>query len=446
MRTIDHLPDETLLEIFYFVTASTSTDNFPRAVSLTHVSRRWRKILLNCGGIWSNIHICHQDFNQVDTQIKRCQRAQLMVSIESPLELSFYSQFLQNVHGAAVLIRERRDQVTLLQAYMDCGLFYRLFGYEWPNLKEFTLTDSCSSGSSFHEGRYVYPLHSGPPKLKVLLVEGSPNWPMNVVTSLTIFRLKGTKTLKLETLAKFFRRNTSLETLELINLDVWKPSNWHRIEPIVLPHLVKLSVRDATCGCALALLRLPSLEQLRISSIRGQDPWTYSPWSEFCSRLHTVSLEAHHRSSSRNGITVTGWSKGMDTRSFLRFTEFNSLDHLGTALFGSLSRASLSSVTSVSFIKHMPDGCRSPSLIAAICNLLEHLPQVERMHLRPSRLVIGVVRRLSGDQKLCPGLRELGIKATESACKTVLSLVAGMKLRADDDRRRMITVKYSQDE
>ena len=308
-------------------------------------------------------------------------------------------------------------------------------------MKEFVLIDSCPYGPGFHEDRYTRFANVGLPKLRALFIEGSPNWPINVATHLTVFKLKGTMSLELGTLAEFLRRNTSLSSLELTGLTLWKSSGWHREALIELPHLYKLSIRDATCGCALALLRLPSLKRLRVSSSGGQDPWRYTPWANLCSRLLVTSLEAHHRSSERDGITVVGWSNGQDTHS-LRFTEFNSPTVLGAALFGSLSNTSLSSVTSLSLIKHMPEGCMSSSLIAAICDLLRYLPQVERMRLRPSQLVVKVIRRLSGDQKLCPELRELAIRITAEASKPVLRLLTEMKARADGDSgRRMITVK-----
>jgi hypothetical protein len=437
---VDHLPNEIFLVVFHFAVASTSFNNFLQVVSLTHVSRRWRNILLNYGRIWSNIYIHGQDFNQLGVQINRCRQAPLLVSIDPPpstAKPSRHNELLKNIHMVANLIRERRNQVTHLGVHMECGLFYRLFGCDWPGLKELNFHDSCFWSSSFHDCREADPAHGGLPKLKVLVVGGSPNWPMKVATHLTVFKLEGTVNLKLETLAKFLRMNTSLKTLELKNLSVRGSPGWQREEPIELPHLDELSVRDATCGYALALLRLPSLKQLRVSSSGEQDPWKHSPWAEFCSQLFITSLEATYRSSWDDGVTVIGSSDGIDAQS-LRFTEFNSPEVIGTSLFGSLSNASLSSVTSLSLIKNMPEGHMSPSLVAAMCDLLNHLPRVERMRLRPSKLVVEFTRRLSGDSKLCPMLRELAMRVTEKACKTVLKLVAGMKARTE--ARRKITV------
>lgn len=402
------------------------------------------KTLLNCSRIWSNIHIHGQDFNRLDAQIKRCRRAPLLVSVESrpnATEPSRRDELLKNIHEATEVIRKRRDQVTFLRVLMACEQFHWLLGCDWPSLEEFVLIDSCPFGSKFHEDRYADSACGCLPKLKVLFVQGSPNWPIDVATNLTAFKLRGTVDFKLETLTKFFRRNTSLETLELIDLNVWRPSSGHGEQLIELPHLKTLSVRDGTCGSALAVLCLPSLKRLRVSSNGGQDPWKGSPWSEFCRGLPITNLEAHYRSSSsHDGISVIGWSNGMDTES-LCFSEFNLLDVLGITLFGSLSNASLSSVTYLSLIKDMPEKLMSSSLVATTCDLLKYLPRVERMRLRPSPLVVGVVRRLGGDSKLCPGLRELAMRVTEKACKMVLDLVAEMKARVDcGDRRKMIRV------
>ena len=116
-------------------------------------------------------------------------------------------------------------------------------------------------------------------------------------------------------------------------------------------------------------------------------------------------------------------SSGLDTQP-LHFTEFSPATQ-GTALFGSLSNASLSSVTSVSLVRSMPEGGVSSSLTAAICSLLEGLPRVERMHLCPSGLALEVLRRLNESLELCPELRKLRVAVTAKTHRMITELVVG---------------------
>ena len=433
-----------LLTIFDLATASDpfkpTAHNFHRVVLLTHVSRRWMKILLSCGTIWSNIHIYGQNFDTLNTQVERCQQASLYVSIRVPsqgtTEPLRFSELQKNVQAAADLIRERRDQVTRLHVRMECRSFQQLLGCEWPRLKAFVLVDDCSLGSSSHGGGYV----GGLPRLKVLSIDGGSNWPMKLATHITTFKLQGPIKLELVTLAEFFRGNALLESLELTNLNVRVPSRYQEEEAIELPHLKRLLIRDATCGCVLALLNLPSLHHLRVSSRTRRNPWSDPHWSGFYSRLSITRLDAQYHASLRERITVVG-SNGSDTRSF-RLTEF-SPNILGTALLKSLSGTSLSSVTSVSLIKDMPDGSVSSALITAICDLLEHLPRVECMRLSPTRLAIGVLGKLRGSPELCPELRELEVTVTDEACEEVVKLVGEMlKVRAGGSAgKKMRTVE-----
>jgi len=91
-RTInDRLPPEILFAIFDIDILDFATvppnlvfPNFSRVVSLTHVSRLWRAVILQNGRLWSNVHIKGQPLDMLATQIARCQRAPLYVFIEAP--------------------------------------------------------------------------------------------------------------------------------------------------------------------------------------------------------------------------------------------------------------------------------------------------------------------------------------------------------------------------
>lgn len=446
MRTIDHLSAETLLAIFDFATApnfpcKSWTRDFHHVVLLSHVSRHWREILLNYDRVWSDIHISGQDIDMVDAQIKRCKSTSLHVSIRNPNALRRRrdpSESLKNIRKAANLIRERRNQVTRLEVHLGCWSFQKYLGFEWPNLLKFKWTDTCFEDLP-HQDSY----DGGLPRLRELSLKGGFNWPMTVVEHLTTFKLQGPADLELLVFAEFFRRNTSLESLNLIDVHVRVPPGYRQEKFIKLPHLKELSIKvcSAMRGRPLSLLDLPSLERLSVFSKGGQNLlselpsskfcsglsftsleesiWSEFSFSEFCSRLSFTNLEAEYLPSSYGSITVVGSDEsGVQP---LRFTEF-SYENMGSAFFRSLSNHSLSSVTSFSFITGMPQGVMTEEQVLAICNLLKHLSGVESMHLCPTLLTIRVLRRLRGDSKLCPGLKELGATATIETCEMVLNL------------------------
>ena len=301
---------------------------------------------------------------------------------------------------------------------MDCRYFQKFLGFEWPNLEE---SDTCPEyliphGCSYNDG--------GLPRLRHLSIVGGFNWPITGVKHITTLELRGPVDLKLAIFAEFFRMNTSLESLNLINVHTWASPSHHQENTISLPHLNELSICDegATCGRALALLTLPSLKSLSVFSA-GQSFRSDSPWSEFCSRLPISSLEAQYGPPSGGSITMAG-SDGLGAQS-LYFREC-SFKATGTVLFRSLSSPSLSSVTSFSFIKDMPEKVMTLGQNLAICDLLKHLSRVESIHLCPTLLAIRVLRKLRDDSELCPRLRELGVMIAEKYRARVVNLVDGM--------------------
>lgn len=371
------------------------------------------------------------------TQIERCGGAPLHVSIKKPSGLvkpSSYSELWKNTQAAANLIRKRGNQVTRLKARLDCSSFQRLLGFEWPNLEEFVWVDNC-----FNPGAHRSNYNGGLPRLRHLSIKRGPSWPTTAAKNLTTLRLTGPMDLEPTGFAELLRRNTSLRSLGLTHVNVREPPSCCQEESIELPHLNELRVYDGagTCRHALALLNLPSLRALSVSSTAEQSFQSDSPWSGFCSRLSITSLEARYNDAA---IRVVG-SDGSEIRP-LEFEEFSYAD-TGSALFRSLSSPSLSSVTSWSFINNMPEGIMSSPQISAICDLLKHLSRVERMRVCPSRLAVEVSRRLRDDSRLCLGLKDLGVTVTDQTREAVVDNVnEALKARAagnDGWEMRMIT-------
>ena len=402
------------------------------------VCRRWMVILHSNCRIWSNIHIRGQNLTKLDAQLTLCRKAPLFILIKVPprnaAKYPSYLDFRKNIRGAVSLVLQRRDQVKHLEVHMDCQTLQEQLDCEWSNLEELVWVDTCPPGSSVHEVGRKSPVTSGLPRLKILSIDGCINWSINVATHLTRFRLKGPMRLELPTLIQFFRRNISLETLELMGLDVWRSPENYREEPIELPHLTTLSIHRVTCQCILPLVNLPSLNRLWVFSPKGQNPWSNYAWSRLCIQLSITNLEAQYSASLYKTITVVG-SSGLDTQS-LHFTEFSPAAQ-GATLLRSFSKISLPSVTSVSLIRNMPEGGVSSSLTAAICGLLEQLPRVERIHICPSGLAVEVTRRLSENSELCPELRELEATVTGETHGKIVGLMAKVtKDRAGDGEGR----------
>lgn len=407
---INLLPDETLRAIFDY--AATRD-----LVSLTHVCFRWRDILLHYPRIWSDIHAYGRDPRMVDAQIKRCGNEPLLISIGMPwrfLNPRRRPRVRKNIEEVAKLIRKNRDQVTRLCVHLNCQAFREWIGCEWPNLKEFTWTDTCHEWTARGSGS-----RGGLLRIRDLYVKGGFCWSLKTFKHLTTLKLTGLVDVKLEDFTEILQRNTLLKDLELAYVNVRGSPNLNREGLIKLPHLKKLKIRDddKTCGNAFVLLNLPSLESLSVRSLAGQSFSPHSPWSRFCRPLVITSLESEYRRvpSSRE-ITVVGSNK-LGTRC-LHFKE-HSLDMDVPTFFRSLSNPWLSSVTRFFFIRGMPDGVMAPGQISAICDLLTHLSRVEYMRLRPSQLAVEVVQRLRGDPKLCPRLGELQMTVSGTLQATV---------------------------
>jgi hypothetical protein len=359
------------------------------------------------------------------TQIQRCSGGSLRVTVRKPwsgLKSSRYSKLMEHIQRTMKLIRRRRNQVTRLEVHLACWSFKKIVGFDWPNLEEFVWNDTCAKSSHCGSSQ-----DGGLPRLRDLSIRGGFNWPLAAARHLKTLRLRETMDLELAVFARFLRRNTSLQYLDLTYVNILKTFSYRQEEPIKLPYLNELQVRinDGTCGRALALLRLPSLKRLSVISEARQGFLSHSPLSEFCSQLSITSLEGGYCVPPRGNATITVvGSNELGTRS-LCFEEFP-FPGMSTTLFRSLSIPSLASVTSFSFGNEIPEGIMSSQQILAICDLLKHLSRVERMSLSPSRLAVGIVRRLRNDSELCPRLRVLGIIVTPEIRETAANLVVEM--------------------
>lgn len=385
-------------------------------------------MLLNCGHIWSNVRVSGQRVDAVDTQLKRCNGASLLVCIRDPSALIRGPRrrpLRDNIRGAMKLVREYRNQVKGLKVVSRCSTFRQLLGFEWPKLENFYWEDRCLDMTS--HGRNI---DGELPRLRYLSLKTGFKWPLTVAKNLTTLKLEGPMDLQLACFTDLLQRNTSLVSLEIIDVHVLGSPGPHQGKPIDLPHLTELSVCDAskTCGSALALLCLPSLKCLMGFYKTRESFWQESPWSRFCSRLSFTNLEARYHSSSRGSVEVIGSDRSHAQSLYLQ--EFlHGRVRVSATLFKSLYNRSLSSVTSFSFIKNMPEKSMSSEQVSAIGDLLKYLWRAERMHLCPTRLVFEVLHRLKSDPGLCPGLRELEVVVTDTAVEKIMGL-GGRALKA----------------
>lgn len=93
-----------------------STPTLRDVISLTHVCRYWRAILLNHNGAWSDIHLRGQNPGFVTQQLERCGGAALSVNVH----LQFWmfrrenTRLLNNIREALTDVHLHRNQVRRL--------------------------------------------------------------------------------------------------------------------------------------------------------------------------------------------------------------------------------------------------------------------------------------------------------------------------------------------
>jgi hypothetical protein len=84
-----------------------------------------------------------------------------------------------------------------------------------------------------------------------------------------------------------------------------------------------------------------------------------------------------------------------------------------------------------------------PLLADRACGLLEHLPRVERLCLRPSCLALEAALRLRDTPWLCPELRELEVAVTAMRWKHIFGPVSRIVKAHGGTGRRMRRIEYS---
>lgn len=433
-RPIGCLPPELLFMIFELVATPPEDGSAPTlrdVVSLTHVCRYWRTILLNHNGVWSDIHLKGQNPGSVVQQLQRCGDAALSVNVY----LQFWmfrgenTHLLNNLRGALTNIRLHRNQVRRLAVQIaNCRVFHQYFDFDLPNLEELVWEDLCVEHAITHNSNPPDPEDNRLPRLRHLSVKKTLHWPVELTSGLTTFKLEGHMTVTPEKLIGFLQRSPALESLELINLHV--PYHFLTGKPIELDHLTKLSIRNVEHGHIFPYVALPALKSLEIGPFEQPPRWVGSVWFglQVPSGATILTITYHGSEGGRDKISAVGSDK---TSNLMLALAERSVGRRFTPVLDALANASLDSVTTLCFDKEgkdLEDQVSSDPILA----LLRSLPQLRRVDLGWTRLTNKVLTCLNDRRELCPELKELKVKVTGQSCISTFHLVRNLvRSRAD---------------
>jgi len=430
------LPPELLSMIFEFVATPPECDTTPTlrdVISLTHVCRYWRTILLNHSSAWSDIHLKGQDPGLITQQLKRCGVAALSVNVH----LQFWmfrrenSHLLNNLQGALADIRLHRNQVRRLVVHIACcQVFHQYFNFDLPNLEELVWEDLCVQHATSHNSNPPDPEYNRLPRLRHLSVKKTLHWPVELTSGLTTFKLEGHMTVPPEKLTGFLRRNPTLESLELINLHV--PYDFLPDKAVELDHLARLSVKNVQHGHIFPYIALPALKSLEIGPFDQPPRWVGSVWFglQVPSGITTLTITYHGSEGDRDRISVVGFDK--KSNRLLALAE-HSVGRRFTPVLCALASASLGSVTTLYFdedAKNLEGEVSSDPILA----LFRSLPQLRRVGLGWGHITNKVLTCLN-DRRLCPELKDLRVKVVRRSYFPIFKLVHKLaRSRADAEQ------------
>ena len=436
-RPIGCLPPELLSMIFELVATPPEYDSTPTlrdVISLTHVCRYWRSILLNHNGVWSDVHLKGQDRGLVAQQLGRCGDATLTVNVH----LQFWMfrgenvRLLNNLREALTDIRRHRNQVRRLVVHIACcQVFHLYFNFDLPNLEELVWEDLCVQHATTHNSNPPDPEHNRFPRLRHLSVKKSLHWPVELTSGLTTFKLEGHMVVAPERLIGFLRRNPALESLELINLHV--PYNFLPDQAVELDHLTMLFVQNVEHGHIFPYIALPALKNLEIRPFDQPPRWVGSVWFrlQVPSGITALTITYHGSEVDRDNISAVGFDKASNR--LLTLTE-HSVGRRFTPVLCALADASLDLVTTLCFDEE-GENLEGEVSSDPILTLLRSLPQLRRLGLGWVHITNKVLMCLNDHRRLCPDLKDLRVKVTRQTYFSIFKLVHKLvQSRADAEQ------------
>lgn len=394
-------------------------------MSLVHVCRYWRAVLLNYCGVWTNIHLKGQDPDFLAWQMTLSQSAPLDVTVHLyQLILNSGDRLLHNFQACMETVQEHRQRVRSLSVRLNRDDFFRgFFNFDLPNLEELAWEDM-----GYRPARLDVPVWDANwyPKLRHLSVNGTLHWPMESTTGLTRFKLEGPMTVTLANISNFLERNRTLEHLELVNIHV-PPGTPGQAKCIKLHNVTVLSFRNVEHGHVFPCISLPALRNLHIGSFEQPALWTPTVWGNLSLPSGITSLDVKYR----------GWEGGFDSiciRGFddTRTHSLNLTEHsLGTRfnpMLSALANTPLHTVTSISFAEEGTNDPRYQLFSPPLRTMLGSLSNLTHVDLCWGHLTHQIVKQL---RRTCPKLKTLRVKTTRLSCHATFVLVLQMaKARA----------------
>jgi len=234
----------------------------------------------------------------------------------------------------------------------------------------------------------------------------------------------------------FLQATPGLESLELIRLRV-HPSP-AQTTPTDLPHLTRLTIKNAEYGQLFTLFTFPSLRNLSIDPVEGQEPAEIT-WGKLQVPPAITRVKMEYRPPHEK-LSIIG-SNGELTRS-LSLTERVTETRIAP-MIQALCDTQLTSVTSLSVGRGFPEsGVQLPS--ASICALISGLPHLRRLDLFPSKIAVAVTEHLRdstrpehlrNSPRVCPELRILSLTMVRETYEDVFWSLSGLATdRANSER------------
>ena len=416
-RPINRLPPEVLSTILQLATGPLKAPNLHDVLRLSSICRHWRATILGHGAMWSNIHLFGQDPDFVTQQVKRCRGVPLHLFIDLPYKVFRVegAPFLANFKQIVPVIKAKRSQVRSISVVTGgCRVLRRDLGQDWPNLEELVWVDACPIGSRTHEQDFPAPGENRrPSKLRYLSAKQGLGWGITSITPLTTLKLEGPMNIDI---FKLLQVTPHLESLELTKFNVQPPPR--NAASFDLPRLTKLEMDNVEYGSLFARVIFPSLRSLSVNTVEHEEP-VEIVWCKLQVPPAITAVKIEYLSHRYHKISITG-SNEAKTHS-LNLTEHFGLTR-GIPMIMALSDTSLTSVTSLSIGKGVPEGgVQLPP--TPLCILISGLPHLSRLDLFPSHFTVEALEYLCQHQLECPELKILSLTVARRTCEAVFELL-----------------------
>ncbi|KAJ7180713.1 hypothetical protein C8R46DRAFT_1070365 [Mycena filopes] len=250
------LPPELLSDIFLFCVSATSREVTGLDwLAITHVTRRWRQVALNCPELWANIILRRK---LVPIMLARAKMVPLVIKVvlgdHRPYQVQ---QIRDNISRVGELAISGPDAATLDTFFLDY-----VGNSSAPRLRSLSVINTSSSSRDplwldamiFHGKEEPKTPPTRQLHLEKCAIPWNSPWYHNL-TDLYLANLSRAQGPTITTLFSVIVASPLLQNLTLINTRT-HVDRWERFFPITLSHLVRLHISEPIYVCAQILMNL----------------------------------------------------------------------------------------------------------------------------------------------------------------------------------------------